>query len=141
MLDDLGDFTFGGQSSEGGLGKRSSDLHSLGGNGSGDDLVAWDFLVEFVEGGLIEQSQVDELVSNFTLAPLLLFTLGAAHSGFGLGLFGFLDLGWHNLDSYFLKKKNKDIVIKCNNEFIQIELFEKSVWRYLQGTLKVPLRL
>ena len=72
-------------------------------HGSGDDLVAWDFLVEFIKSGLVKKGQVDKLVSYFTFAPLLLFTFGAAHSGFGLGLFRFLDLGWHNLDSYFLK--------------------------------------
>merc|ERR1712178_289889 len=97
VFDDFGDFAFGGQSFESGFGEGSSDLHSLGSDGSGDDLVAWDFLVEFVKSGLVKKGQVDELVSYFTFAPLLLFTFGAAHSGFGLGLFGFLDLVWHNL--------------------------------------------
>merc|ERR1711974_22713 len=94
VLDNLGDLAFGSQSSERLLSKRGSHFHSLRSNGGGNDLVAWDLLVE--------EGQVDKLVSHFTLAPLLLFTLATAHGSFGLGLLGLLDLRRHsNLDSLF----------------------------------------
>merc|ERR1712173_435627 len=95
VLNDGRDLAFGRKSSKTLLGQRGAHLHSLRSNGSGDDLVGRHFLVELVEGGLIEESQVDELVSYLTLGPLLLLTLTAGHGGFGLSLFRLLDLGWH----------------------------------------------
>jgi len=94
--DDWSDLALGCESAKAELGERGLDLHSLGSNTGGDDLVAGDLLVELVEGGLVEERQVNELITHLTLAPLFLLTLTTAHGSSGLGLIGLLDLGWHD---------------------------------------------
>merc|ERR1712110_1346018 len=93
VLDDLLDFTFGGQSSEGLLSKIRSDLHSLGSNGGGNNFVAWDLLVELIEGGLVEKGQVDKLVRTLPLLHFFFLPLELLIAALALASLDFWILG------------------------------------------------
>ena len=65
-------FTFDEKFLEGIPGQRASDLESLRHYCWRDELVVGHFFVQLLVGGLVEEHQVVELISNFSLGPLLL---------------------------------------------------------------------
>ena len=63
--------TFAVELDECGAGQRSADLQTLTDHRGRDQLVGRHLLVELVIGGLVEQHQVVELVTDLSLGPLL----------------------------------------------------------------------
>merc|ERR1719167_2084760 len=59
-------------------GQTAADLQPLGNHGRGDQLVRRNFLHEFLKRWFVEEDQVVEFVSDFSLGPLLLLSLSAA---------------------------------------------------------------
>merc|ERR1719370_2886955 len=94
--------SFSFQFLKGEAGERASNLQPLGNNGRRDQLVRRHFFVQFVVSGLIKEDEIVELVTDFSLGPLLLLGLSSAiFLGRSLGWFRFLLRG-HFYQSKFI---------------------------------------
>merc|ERR1739838_416281 len=78
MSDDALDQALLLQLLEGEAGETPADLQPLRDDGRSDQLVGRNFFHELFHGGLVEEDQVVEFVSDFSLGPLLLLGLSAA---------------------------------------------------------------